>query len=199
MSRFLVVAVCLLLQFPGDRATGLQADITGEVRTLAEANRALEEELKLAGRAQIYLVLDLVEGALLIKGRGIELHRLTILHWQASDEAALGRTFRLQARPELSRPKLAPGEDPAETVIELDDMPAEYELRFEPNLVIAISPPATEGPWLWMMSRLREWTTHLASPPMTVRVRLMLSKEDARSFAWSIVDGMSLIIKRKAA
>jgi len=198
MSRSLVVLVCLLLQYPVDHAAGLQADVTPEARTLGEANRALEEELKLAGRAQIYLVLDLAEGALLIKGRGVELHRLPLQQWQATDEAALGRTFRLQARPALSRPKLAPGEDPAETVIELDDMPAEYELGFEPNLVIAVSPPATEQPWLWVMSRLREWKNHLVLPQATVRVRLVLSKDDARSLAWSIVEGMSLIIRRQA-
>jgi hypothetical protein len=197
MSRLLLIALLLWLAPPADQAVSLPLDALGEARVLGEANRALEEELKLAKQAQIYLVLDLAEGVLLIKGRGVELNRLALLQWYATEEAALNRTFRLQARPPVSRPKLAPGEDPSETVIDLDDMPAEYELGFEPNLAIAIAPLAAEHPWLWVRSRVRQWTNQLASPPATVRVRLALAKDDARSLAWSIVDGMPLIIRRK--
>jgi hypothetical protein len=197
MIPSLALLIVLSFHSPLGFAAPLPSDVNADARMLGETNRALEEEVKLASRAQIYLVLDLAEGALLIKGRGIELHRLPLLHWETTDETALGRTFRLHARPPLTRPKLAPGEDPAETVIDLEDMPAEYELGFEPDLVIAVSPPAAEQPWLWAMSRLREWGHQFAASQATVRLRLALGKEDARSLAWSIIDGMPLIVRRK--
>jgi hypothetical protein len=169
-----------------------------EEEVLREANRTLEQELKLAGRPQIYLVLDLSEGVLLIKGRGLELYRFGILHWELSAGAELAHIFRLQARPAVRRPELAPGEDAAETVISLDDMPAEYLLAFEPNLWLAVTPPAFEQPWLWARSRLRELGSRLGAVkgPAPVRLRVTLTKDDVRSLAWSVVEGMPLIIRR---
>jgi hypothetical protein len=196
------VLITLLLLTSNDvcPAAPPQTSSVGEAGTLWEANRALEEELKLAARPQLYLVLDFPEGSVLVKGRGLELHRLRLVQWEVSSEIGLTLTFRLQARPPVSRPKLAPGEDPAETVINLDDMPAEYVLVFEPNLIVSVAPPASEQPLLWARSRLREWGSRFGrvaglSP---FRVRLTLAKDDVRSLAWSVVEGMPLIIRRYA-
>jgi hypothetical protein len=180
---------------------------THEAQRLQEANRVLDEELKLAARPQIYLVLDLPDRVLLVKNRGLELHRVAILQAQASDESHLSRTFKLQARPPVSRPKAAAGEDPSEPVIGLEDMPAEYGLTFEPGLLVSVSPPAREQPWLWVRSRLREWGHRLAAwartnvmghPGTPIRIRLTMAKEDARSLAWSVVEGMPLVVHNAA-
>ena len=40
---------------------------------LREANRVLEEEIRLAAHPQIYLLLNLPDRSIVIKGRGIEL------------------------------------------------------------------------------------------------------------------------------
>ncbi len=56
---------------------------------LREANRVLEEEIKLAAHPQIYLLLNLPDRSIVIKGRGIELRRLPIRAWQAMEERAM--------------------------------------------------------------------------------------------------------------
>jgi hypothetical protein len=184
----------------------------GERESLQEAARLLEEEIKLASRAQIYLMLDLSEPILYIKGRGVELHRLPVLHWQASSGGSLSGLFRLHARPEVDRPKAVPGKDPSLPTdlepINVQDMPSEYLLLFEPGLLLAVAPPLHEQPWLWVRSRLREWWLRLASwsgmaaPADQVasgpRLRLTLAREEARSLAWTVTDGMPLLIGRTA-
>jgi hypothetical protein len=183
------------ISYAASPQSGLASDEAG---TLREANRVLEEELKLAARPQIYLVLDLAEGALFVKGRGVELHRLQLVYSDISSGVGLTQTFRLQGRPPVSRPQLAPGEDPAATVINLEDMPAEYLLVFDPGLIVSVAPPASEQPLLWARSRLREWGTRFGTTagPSPLRVRLTLTKHDVRSLAWSVVEGMPLIIRR---
>ena len=197
MSRSLLLILALLLVSSTDAVRASSPSEAGdELQGLREANRALEEELKLAARPQIYLVLDLAQGVLLIKGRGLDLYRLPLLGWQVSNQERLGQPFRLQTRPPLSRPKLTPGEDPSETVIDLEDMPAEYVLVFDPGLWIAVAPPVMQQPWLWAQSRVREWTSYVRAPQGAVQLRLTLGTHDARSLAWSVVEGMPLIIRR---
>ena len=50
---------------------------------LQEATRILTEEVKLAARPQTYVIVDLVDRAVVIKGRGAELHRFPIAHWSS--------------------------------------------------------------------------------------------------------------------
>lgn len=179
-----------------------------EPALLREANRVLEEEIKLASVPHIYLLLDLSADSLQIKGRGLELHRIDILSWHASGgEARWGGPYRLKARPPVERPKIQPAQDkeansePAEP-INVNDMPAEYLLEFEPGLLVNVGPPVGEQPWLWVKNRLREGWRRLAvklgqagAAPAPDRVlRLTLSQEQARSLAWSVTDGMPLLI-----
>ena len=57
---------------------------TTDPAALQEATRVLEEEIKLAARPQTYVLIDLEAKAILIKSRGIELHRLPIESWSTS-------------------------------------------------------------------------------------------------------------------
>jgi hypothetical protein len=175
-----------------------------EIESLKEANRILEEEIKLASRPQIYLVIDLSARIIHIKSRGLELHQLPILAWRVSETGSLAGVHRLRARPEVSRPKAAP--DPSLEPIALEDMPGEYALQFDSGLLLTVAPPAREQPWLWMTSRLREGWIRVTSrigltgsdspPSLGPFVRLTVSKDAARSLAWSVTDGMPFLVSR---
>jgi len=209
----LALLVCgLWLGLPGHAANPAppsdgQANGSHELASIREANRLLEEEIKLAAAPQIYLLLDLSTPSLQIKGRGIELHRFDILSWTtigATSREALGGVYRLQTRPAVERPKVqpAPGKDPDTEPINLSDMPAEYALRFDPGLLVTVAPPADEHPWLWARGRLREgwrriaaWTSRGDERAAVNRtLRLTLSSDEARSLAWAATDGMPLLI-----
>lgn len=173
---------------------------------LREANRILEEEIKLAAHPQIYLLLDLPDRSITIKGRGVKLSRLPIVAWQAVEERAMAGVFRLRARPQVVRPKAAPQDDPAQDPIELKDMPAAYELLFDPTLTVTVVPPLQERPWLWAKSLMRDCWTGIASwirssnakdqKATSPFLRLTLSVDAAQSLAWSVTDGMPLLIRR---
>ena len=169
---------------------------------VSEANRLLEEELKVAARPQVYVVLDLSRSVVLVKGRGIELSQIPIVHWRQSGDGAATGVYRLRTRPPVNRPKAAPTD--TLSPIELDDMPEAYELEFDPGLVIAVSPPAGERFWTWALTVLREWWMFvsallgLGTTPDVVNIRLYLTLSPAagQSLAWSLTDGMTLLIGR---
>ena len=176
-----------------------------DLDSLREANRVLEEEIKLASGPRVYWLLDLSERVIAIKARGVELHRFPILAWHMAGEGSVAEGFRLRARPSVARPKATSGDEASQELIELKDMPAEYELAFDPPITLFVAPPVHEGPWLWAKSHLREWWRGLASWGRSVvapsqkaagpRLRLTLSREAAQSLAWSGTEGMPLLIK----
>ena len=175
---------------------------------IIEANRLLEEELKLAARPQIYMVLDLAAQVILIKSRGIELHRLPIADWHQVGKESLTGVFRLRARPSVNRPKAAA--DNANTTvqaIELQHMPDRYDLIFDPGLIISVGQSARERPWPWVRGMVEKWWSRLsdmlrmtvhADGATAVRIHLTLAQKIAQSLAWTLTDGMPLIIGRTA-
>jgi len=179
---------------------------TMDAEALIEANRVLEEELALAGRPQIYMVLDLTAHIILIKSRGIELHRLPITAWHQVRKGSLNGVFRLRARPSVSRPKAAaPAENTAPAAIELQHMPERYDLAFDPGLMISVGQTVRERPWPWVKSLVHEWWNHVAGllgivvkteDWATIKIHLTVSPDTARSLAWTMTDGMPLIIGR---
>ena len=203
-----IVLGCLLWALPPSPSapTSQRGDQAGDPDVLREANRILEEEIKLAARPQIYLLLDLPDRLIAIKGRGIDLHRLPITAWQTVEERAMAGVFRLRARPQVVRPKAAPPDDPTQDPIELKDMPAAYELLFDPTLAVTVAPPFQERPWLWVKSLMRHswlgvasWIRSAAAideKATSPCLRLTLSVEAAQSLAWSVTDGMPLLIRR---
>ncbi len=179
-----------------------------DAAAVIEANRLLEEELTLAGRPQIYMVLDLGAHIILIKSRGIELHRHPITTWHQVREGSLHGVFRLRARPPVSRPKaVAPAENTAPAAIELQHMPERYDLAFDPGLMISVGQTARERPWPWVKSLAQEWWNQVADmfggvvkteDASTIRIHLTVSPDTARALAWTMTDGMPLIIGRTA-
>ncbi len=199
---FLVHPSVILSSEPPAR-NGLDSDSPA---TLREANRVLEEELKLAGRPQPYLILDLPTQAILIKGRGLDLHRLPVLDCRTTDERRMKGVFRLVARPPIVRRKAVPTENQEQEPISLKDMPVAFDLQFQPPLVIRVLPIARENPWQWLLTMaLNYWTSFrngitallsgnsATAPPA---IRLTLRAEEAQSLAWSVTEGMPLLIRR---
>ncbi len=171
-------------------------DPAAQRQALLEANTVLQDEIKLAARPQTYLLVDVHQGVVLVKARGIEIHRLLLLSWRArGDQPPMG-LFRLTARPPVDRPKTRPGEDATEHPIDLSDMPAEYQLILEPSLVVAIGPPVQDHPWLWLRGLIREGWNRAFSKGSDAWLRVVLPPESARSLAWSVNEGMPVLIGR---
>jgi hypothetical protein len=173
---------------------------------LQEASRVLEEELKLATKPRPYLVIDLVSATIQIKDRGVDLRRLPIVSWTASFQDQLSGTFRLVARPSVVRRKVNPSATVEQEPISLADMPVHYHLSLTPAMSLDIGPSAGESPFLWAWwqvkqrwEKLRHWARTLLSnsaAPPEPSLHLSLSRDEAQSLAWSLVDGMPLIIRR---
>lgn len=178
---------------------------------IAERNRLMEQELRLAARPQTYLVLDLQTGHLLIKARGLELYRLALSSWVTPEFDRLASPFSLKARPPIPRTKSGPPGDSAAKPIELSDMPNTFDLSFDPPLVVSVEASTHRSAWVRLRSRMVAWwhsltrvsrsftetnrSTDDVQPPM---LSLSLAEEDAQSLAWTAMDGMPLLILRKS-
>src|SRR5690349_11259014 len=133
-----------------------------ETAALVEANRLLEEELKLAARPRIYMLVDLGARVVVIKSRGMELHRLPIADWRQTRGSPPSGVFRLRARPLVTRPKAGRADDAAVTAIELQHMPDRYDLEFDPGLILSVGPPLRARPWPWLTQYAYEWYRRVA-------------------------------------
>ena len=176
---------------------------------LQEATRILAEEVKLAARPQTYVIVDLVDRAVVIKGRGAELHRLTIEQWSAADLADASTTFRLQSRPPVTRRKIEPSAGAEQPPVALDDMPTDFTLTFSPSFHVSVQPSASYDVWRWLRFTVREcwrwlmnWIWRLGtgkeSPAQPV-LRLILTPHDAQSLAWTVTEGMPFLVRRTSA
>lgn len=207
------MTVCALFFFFTFGSSGWAAELDpfpdlrlDDPAALQEATRVLEDEVKLAVRSQTYLLIDLVRRTIEIKGRGVVLHAIPIERWDTSDSPRLTGIFRLLARPAVVRRKIDPSTVAEQEPIALVDMPVQYELAYTPPLTVEILPIVREHPWHWTLSTGRAWWRRLqrwgeglfsgATATADPSLRLTLSAEQARSLAWSLVDGMPLLIRR---
>src|SRR5512134_526109 len=173
---------------------------------LQEATRILAQEVKLAARPQTYVIVDLADRAVVIKGRGAELHRFPIEQWSASHLAEVSTTFRLQARPPVTRRKIEPSAGGDQPPVSLDDMPTDFTLTFSPSFLLAVHPSATADLWRWLRFTLREWWVWLKNwirtlatgkePAPQPVLRLTLTPHHAQSLAWTVTEGMPFLIRR---
>ncbi len=176
-----------------------------DASSLREINRVLEEEIKLASAAQPYLLLDLIAQAVMIKSRGVDLHRVPLVGWTIYHPDSLGKLFHLQVRPPVVRRKAAPAAADIQEPISFADMPTYYTIRFEPSLILTVLPTAEAGVWRWIMARAQDWwarasaraTARSGNPSdMQPAVTLTLAPDQAQSLAWSLTAGMPMIIRR---
>lgn len=179
---------------------------TTQAASLQEAARVLEEELKLATRSQAYLVIDLVGRTIAIKARGVSLYDIPVLGWSASAIDQMGHMFQLDARPPIIRPKIDPTSTAEREPIALADMPTEYLLSFTPPLKVEVTPAAEGDLTRWAWSYGRRWWRNLdrwmksfgggQGAQTEPFLQLTLSVEHSQSLAWSLVDGMALVVRR---
>ncbi len=180
-------------------------DLTDPV-ALQEATRALEEEIKLAARPQTYVFIDLAANVILIKGRGVELHRVPIKNWSASHLDQLMTAYRLRERPPVSRRKIDPAAGAEQEPISLGDMPTTFTLLFSPPLRILVFSNTDGDLWQWTMQQGGAWWRRLIVWGNMLRTRdptlsppsldLTVSHEHAQSLAWTVVEGMPFLIRR---
>jgi hypothetical protein len=174
---------------------------------LKEATRVLEEELKLAARPQTYLLIDLGKSTIHIKARGISLHQIPIVAWSAGSQENLKGIHRLVARPPVVRRKIEPGAGAEQEPISLADMPVDYVLSLSPSLRITVVPSVAGDSLLQRVVLLgkvgwrnvKDWTSRFLTDPSSEpasHLRLTLSADHAQSLAWSLVDGIPLVIRR---
>jgi len=177
-----------------------------DAAALQEATRVLAEEVKLAARPQTYVVLDLVDRAVVIKGRGAELHRLPIEQWSAAHLAEASTTFRLQARPPVERRKIEPAAAADQPPVSLHDMPSDFTLSFSPSFALTVHPSLSYDFWQWLRFKVREWwiwmkdwTRRLVTgkePAAQPVINLTLTPLDAQSLAWTVTEGMPFVVRR---
>ena len=205
------VAIALIIAWGalaqgGDLDAFPELDLTNPAE-LREASRVLEEELKLAAKPRTYLVIDLVTVTIRIKDRGVDLHRIPITAWTgASSYEQMAGVFRIAARPSVVRRKVDPSATVDQEPISLADMPIHYRLSMTPPFSLDIAPAAGEAPlgWIWSKGKrwwrqFKGWVDSLVSgsaSPVEPDLQLTLSKEQAQSLAWSLVDGMPVVIRR---
>lgn len=199
-DRRLLIALGTALALAAAGHAGLAAaqrpQAEGDRQAIQEANRLLQEEIKLAARPQTYLIVDVHHAVVLIKARGLELHRLPLLSWRSHGDPPPIGPYRLAVRPPVDRPRTRPGEDATEHPIELSDMPAEYLLVLDPPMVVAVGPPFQSHPWLWARGVMREWWNRAFSKASSAWLRIALAPESARSLAWSVNENMPVLIGR---
>lgn len=197
--RFLILLGLLVALIGPSPATAASMDRSSAI---LEANKLLEEELKLAIRPQVYLVLDLSASILIIKGRGVELGRLLIRAWNENGKSLAHGVYRLRARPMVTRPKAVTTDETVVPAIELQHMPDHYELLFDPGLTILVR-PTEESLWLrvknalyngWNRIANRLGTNDPGSGVLTTQITVTFEREGARSLAWTVTDGMPLLI-----
>jgi len=114
----------------------------------------------------------------------------------------------LIVRPPVVRRKIDPTASVEQEPISLADMPVGYTLSFTPALIIDVAPVAGEHPFQWLKARGNAWwrnlkdeTASLSTGQSTTQgphLQLEVSAEQAQSLAWSAVDGMALVVRRRA-
>ena len=209
----LIAALFLLCLFPpAGKAT--EQDILprldpNDPAALQEAIRLLEDEVKLAARPQTYIVIDLVDQAIVIKGRGVELHRFPIERWSAMHLADVAASFRLLGQPPIIKRKINPTAGTELPPISLDDMPTEYTLQFSPPLTVMICSSAPNGLGQWLAFKGRVWWNWVKNWSLILTtgdpsdsvptLQLTVTADDAQSLAWTATKDMAFLVRRTAS
>jgi hypothetical protein len=211
LVSLLILGLRLFFTSPASAADSenfFSIDLT-DPTSLQEATRILAEEVKLAARPQTYIIIDLVDRAVVIKGRGAELHRFPIEQWSGLRLGEASTAFRVKARAPAARRKIEPAAAAEQPPVSLDDMPTDFTLTFVPPFTLAVHPSASDDFWRWLRfegrecwSWLKMWFRRLLrgeeSPTHPV-LRLTLTPHHAQSLAWTVTEGMPFLVRRTSA
>ena len=206
-----LLALILLLTAP---AWSFADDIVAD---LQQTNSLLQAEYDLAKNGRIYLIIDLQEHRVHLKGGG-----LTLVSWGIVRKLQWGR--KAAPRPHVLEGK-ASSADPERDVLvtnsaepaksesrlakafELDDMPASYRLKFDSGLIISVSP--TPDHWYQKLKgagSLPFWytTRPLISGWKSLRsstyneLALSMAAQDASMLYWAFSEDTPCLIRYPA-
>ena len=177
--------------------------------------RALELEVQAASQSDLYLVISLPDRALLIKARGLELHRMPLkdvallIAKSATPEPVplelplawtVARTYRGGYRRLLTPPPVQSESSPpgaSAPVIGRIELPEEFQIELSGGWSLAVSSAAAKprlgerialGSRVWLAS-----ITEDRSPPL-LQVRLSMAPEDARRFFHVVHRGQRILM-----
>ncbi len=200
---FILLSVLLL---SAEASSGSEAD-----RLIAE-NSLLKAELQLAKSSQIYFIFDLGAKKITIKARGILLKELpveTYSQWgipvQPKPLPLLGKTAMVKPERKEIKPKAEGSESaPEPEVLQLEDMPVRYQLKFDDGIQISVRPEST-GMLSTLVNLAASLNSYLITRPLGIlrnglrqqsftEIIVGLNENDARSLYWSFQEGFQCII-----
>ena len=207
MTRLLLFCWFLIVPHSAQAADpSLPYDVDlNDPAALQEAARVLAEEVKLAAKPHTYVLLDLPSQTIILKGRGVELHRIPITAWSATTREGLTGTLRLIARPAVVRRKIDPNVAPEQEPISLADMPTQYVLSWTPPMTIEVLSSSSQNRFRSLILKAKVWwrwfqgwarSLFQRQSESVPHLQLILSEDQAQSLAWSLVDGTPLVIRR---
>jgi hypothetical protein len=218
LRKTIVIAIPLLFQAAGGAAAPAGNALAGLVRD----TRALEAEIRMAGKPKTYFLVDARDSRLFIKAAGLTLKTIPIARMTSWGDpvAPVPRTLvrkstliqpkRPTINPEAAK-KQAEGEEPPASggaaadldVLELKDMPARFRLELDQGLRIVVR-PEPEGIVSWVRESVYYAAWYLARPLPTLWNRvfgkpytalyLRVASQDARALYWACADGSELLI-----
>lgn len=173
--------------------------------------RLLEEELKLSRNPDIYFVFNMKEKIIHFKSRGISLKELQIKDFNCWGTPVSVNTYQVKEKSSLIEPEreeIKPGESKKNEnyktgAFELTDMPSRYTVVLDGGISIYIK-PLTEGivsgisnfsySSVRFITRpiLMLWNVFKGKPYSAIDI--VLEKNDARAFYWSLSDNSKTII-----
>jgi len=185
------------------------------VERLRYENRLLKAELALAGKPALYLVLDLDQKKVYLKGNGYVLKewqvrgaRLWGPQAPAKPVKLLNKSALLEPRREKIKPKKPEEEEEATDTfdikaLELKDMPVSYSLSMSEDVLISVR-PLREGVLSFPARLCRSVKWYATRPLLTVwnavwgkpftAIEVTLDEADAQALYWAVPEGIENLI-----
>jgi hypothetical protein len=183
-----------------------------EADKLLEENSLLKAELQLAKSSKIYIIFDLPAKTIMMKAKGILLKELPVESFTLWGTPVgpkplplLGKTALVKPERKEIIPRTEDAEDASEPeVLQLEDMPLRYELKFDDGIQISVRPKPT-GVISTLFNLLASLRSSLITRPLGTlwnglhrqnftEIVLVLNENDARSLYWSFQEGFQCII-----
>jgi len=185
---------------------------------LAERNRILESEASLAKNPVSYMIIDLQEGAVRLKARGLVLKQWDIRSSRQWGKSVPIKEYKLLGKSALSKPErknITPGKEdnnkdktkkePGEPeVLELKDMPVHFILNFEENIRVSFRPKTSRlWPSLMNFGKGVSWFVFLPLKTLWLGVGgksfteievVMPNEGESQGVYWSFLEGHGTII-----
>jgi hypothetical protein len=193
----------------------IEASSMSEADRLMEENSLLKAELQLAKSSKLYIVFDLPAKRISIKAKGILLKELPVESYTLWGTPVRPTSLSLLRKTALVKPErkeIIPKTEDTEKaeeasepeVIQLQDMPLRYELKFDDGIEISVK-PTSAGVISTLFNLVASLKSYLLTRPLGTlwnglhrqnftEIVLVLDENDARSLYWSFQEGFQCII-----